>query len=183
VPGSTAHVGLIIRAAGPATGELPRLLRRTAATVDPALQVRGARTLDQMLRETQAGIRLAALALGLLMLSVLLLSAAGIYALVSFTVARRRREIGIRIALGAAPRHILARIFTRSLAQLGAGIAAGLLLAALLELITGGAVMDGRGLVLLPAVAALMVTAGMLAAAAPARRAIGIPPTEALRQE
>jgi putative ABC transport system permease protein len=182
-PEGTSYASLVVRAAGPATGELPRLLRRTAAAVDPALQVRSIRTLDEMLRETQGGIRLAALALGLIMLSVLLLSAAGIYALVSFTVTRRRREIGIRVALGAAPRHILARIFTRSLAQLGAGVAAGLLLAGLLEVLTGGATMGGRGLVLLPLVAAIMVAVGLVAAAAPARRAMGIPPTEALQQE
>jgi putative ABC transport system permease protein len=182
-PGSTARVGLIVRAAGAATGELPLLVRRIAAAVDPALQVRSVRTLDETLRETQGGIRLAALAVGLIMLSVLLLSAAGIYALVSFTVARRRREIGIRVALGAGHRHILTRIFTRSVAQLGAGVAAGLLLAALLEMLTGGATLDGRGLVLLPLVAGLMVAVGLLAAAAPAWRAVGIPPTEALQQE
>ena len=66
-----------------------------------------------------------ALALAVVTLSVLLLSAAGIYALMSFTVTRRRREIGIRAALGAHPRRILASIFSRALGQLALGLMVG----------------------------------------------------------
>jgi len=58
-------------------------------------------------------------------LSVLLLSAAGIYAMMSFAVSRQRREIGIRTALGADARRIVSGIFGRATAQLGAGIAGG----------------------------------------------------------
>lgn len=61
--------------------------------------------------------------------SVLLLSAAGIYAMMSFIVASRRREFGIRAALGAAPRRVLRNVFSRAIAQLGAGLLGGLLLA------------------------------------------------------
>jgi len=59
-------------------------------------------------------------------LSVVLLSAAGIYALMSFTVSRRRREIGIRIALGARIGRVLAGIFARAMSQIGIGIVLGL---------------------------------------------------------
>ena len=64
---------------------------------------------------------------------MLRLSAAGIYALMSFTVARRRREVGIRAALGAQPRRLLASIFSRALGQLAVGVVVGLLAAALLD--------------------------------------------------
>jgi putative ABC transport system permease protein len=183
VPGSAPAVSVMVRSAGPATGDLTTLLRRTAAAIDASLQVRSVRTLDAVLRELQDGIRLAAIVLGIVMLSVLLLSVAGMYALMSFAVARRRREIGIRAALGAGPQHILAGVWSRALAQLGAGLLAGLLLATLIEIASGGAAMDGRGVVVLPLVALAMVVAGLVAAVVPARRALAIQPTEALRQE
>ena len=56
---------------------------------------------------------------------VLLLSAAGIYALMSFTVAQRTREIGIRVALGARPRRVLGDIFSRATRQLALGMLVG----------------------------------------------------------
>jgi ABC-type antimicrobial peptide transport system permease subunit len=114
-------------------------------------------------------------------LSVLLLSAAGIYALMSFTVAQRRREIGIRAALGANPRRIVRSIFARALVQLSLGVAAGLMTAGLLESLTDGGLMDGKGAVVVPAVSALMMLVGLLACIVPARRSLSIQPTEALR--
>src|SRR5687767_15956041 len=99
-------------------------------------------------------MRMVALLVVAINASVLLLSAAGIYAMMSFTVARRRREIGIRAALGADARRVLMGIFGRASAQLGAGIALGLAVASAVELIAGGT-MGGKALVLLPSVVAL----------------------------
>lgn len=72
-------------------------------------------------------------ALATVTLSVLLLSAAGLYALMSFTVTRRRREIGIRMALGARPGRMLASIFARALWQIAAGVAVGVTAALVLH--------------------------------------------------
>lgn len=124
-----------------------------------------------------------ALTLALVTLSVVLLSTAGIYALMSFTVSQRRREIGIRTALGADPYRILRSIFSRAAVQLAIGVALGLGVAALLENLTGGEVMNGRGAVLLPAVSLLMMSVGLLAALGPARRGLEVQPTEALREQ
>ena len=66
----------------------------------------------------QGFMRLIGVTVMLVMLSVIVLSAAGIYAMMAFTVARRRREIGIRAALGADRNRILAGIFARALGQL-----------------------------------------------------------------
>ena len=115
--------------------------------------------------------------------SVLLLSAAGIYSMTSFTVTSRRREIGIRAALGADARRVLAGIFGRASAQLGAGVSVGLAIAAALESMSGGVMMGGKGLVLLPAVVGMMFTVGLLAALGPARRGLAVQPTEALRAD
>ena len=103
--------------------------------------------------------------------------------MMSFTVARRRREIGIRSALGADRRQVLASVFARASAQLGAGILVGLIGAVAVDRLTGrGPVHDGNAVILL-VVAAVMTTVGLLAATGPARRGLAVQPTEALREE
>jgi hypothetical protein len=174
---------LAVRVRGPAPGAFAGRLREIAAALDPSLRLTSISTLDRVLREEQLAMRLGALAIGLVMLSVLLLSAAGIYALMSFTVARRRREIGVRSALGADPRRILGSILSRALGQLAIGVVAGTGVATLLDLATKGAFTGGQAAVLLPAVAAFMVIVGLVATLGPARRGLRIQPTEALRDD
>ena len=128
-------------------------------------------------------MRLIGVSLAVVILSVTLLSAAGVYSLMSFTVARRRREIGIRAALGANRNRILAGIFARILFQLGAGAVLGLIAAAGLEQILEGDMVRSYRAMLLPLVALLMVTIGVIAAAGPVRQGLSIQPIEALRDE
>jgi putative ABC transport system permease protein len=108
---------------------------------------------------------------------VLLLSATGIHSLMSFTVARRTREIGIRAALGARPASIVAGIFGRALLQVSAGLVAGSALVAFIGL------GSTREVLILLASDAIMLIAGITACAVPLRRALRIDPTEALRAE
>jgi len=115
--------------------------------------------------------------------SVLLLSTAGIYALMSFTVNQRRREIGVRAAVGADARRILTSVLSRASRQLVLGVVIGLGLSVVVDRLSGGALMGGRGLVLVPGIAAFMVVVGLLAAAGPARRGLRVEPTEALRAD
>ena len=183
VPGQVYPASLAVRVRGMKPAAFAGRLRQTAGAVDPTLRLGRTLPLDQVMRSLQVMMRVTALAISLVALSVLLLSAAGIYALMSFTVTRRRREIGIRAALGADPRRILRGIFSRAAGQLGIGVVAGLAVALLLERLSVGEVMDGRALVLLPAVSALMVAVGLLAAAGPARQALRIQPGQALREE
>jgi ABC-type antimicrobial peptide transport system permease subunit len=124
-----------------------------------------------------------AFVLAVVTLSVLLLSAAGMYALMSFSVNQRRREIGLRSALGAQPLQLLAGIFRRPIRQVAAGAAVGLLAAYL----AGGVIpiedLGGRqvpGVLLVAALFILVVSA--FAVAGPARRALRLAPTEALRE-
>ena len=109
------------------------------------------------MKRDQGIMRQIGLVLILAMLSVVVLSAAGIYALMSFTVARRRREIGIRAALGADPTRVLAGIFARALGQLGLGTAVGLAGAVALESIIEGVMFQGRGIVIVPIVILFMI--------------------------
>lgn len=172
-----------VRVKGMAPAAFAGRWRELAVAADPALRLSPAAALDDMDRQGKAALRLITLVLGLITVSVLLLSAAGIYALMSFTVTRRRREIGIRSALGAEPESILRGIFSRAAGQLGVGLGVGVAAAVLLELMSQGGLMDGKGVVLLPAVAVLMLIVGLLATVGPARRGLSIQPMDALRQE
>jgi putative ABC transport system permease protein len=168
---------------GGQTSAFSTRLREIGAAVDATLQLRNVNSVADNYREGKRQRRLLALASVLVILAVLLLSGAGIYAMMSFTVARRRREIGIRSALGANPRRILSSIFARASAQLGIGVLFGLLGAFAVDRLLGrGPVADGR-VIMLPIVALLMMTIGLLAAFDPARRGLSIQPTEALREE
>jgi predicted permease len=176
-------VRLAIRVrAHPAISFAPRL-RSIAAAIDPALQLDGLVSAAEQHRLSLQFSRWFAIGTAAMMLSVLLLSAAGIYAMMSFTVARRRREIGIRSALGADPRRVLSSIFRRASAQLAAGILVGLVGTVALDRLTGkGPVNDGNP-VMLAVVAVLMTTVGLLASIGPARRGLAVQPAEALREE
>lgn len=182
-PGDIQSVRLSLRIRDGSMARLAARLRDITAVVDPELQLHGLRSHVELDRQLQRFTRAVPVAIMAATLSVVLLSAAGIYAMLSFTIARRRREIGIRSALGADARRILRAIFARSSAQLGMGVAAGLIIATAAEWVTGGSVMGGRASFVLPAVAALMLAVGLLAALGPARRGLAVEPTEALREE
>jgi putative ABC transport system permease protein len=158
-------------------------LRDLSASIDPDVQLLDVSTAEIAFKQAQGMMRLIGVSLALVILSVILLSSAGIYSLLSFTVARRRREIGIRAALGANRNRILLGIFSRVLAQLGAGAVLGLIAAVGLEQILEGDMMRNYRVMLLPLVVVLMMTIGVIAAIGPARQGLRIQPIEALRDE
>jgi cell division protein FtsX len=162
---------------------LANQVRETGTAIDPNLQLRDLSTAEIAMKREQGLMRLIGVTVFLVMTSVVILSAAGMYALMSFTVAQRRREIGIRAALGANRDRILAGIFSRAFAQLGIGAGAGLLIAVGLEAGLEGALFQGQGAVLVPIVVLVMIGIGVLAAIGPARQGVSIQPTEALREE
>ena len=112
----------------------------------------------------------------------LVLSLAGIYAVMSFTVSRRTREIGIRIALGADRRRVVTAIFTRPIRQVAFGVVAGTGIVAFMVSGATGA-LSPREIGLVVAYAAVMMLVCLLACIVPTRRAFRIEPTEALREE
>jgi putative ABC transport system permease protein len=118
---------------------------------------------------------------GLVTSSVLLLSAAGIYALMSLTVAQRKREIGIRTALGAEPRRLIFQVFARSAWQVAAGLAVGSLLSAAVCYSMEFTFMQSFALI--GSVAAIMTIVGTLSAFGPARRILRVQATDALRAD
>jgi ABC-type antimicrobial peptide transport system permease subunit len=109
---------------------------------------------------------------------VLVLSASGIHALMSFIVARRTREIGIRVALGSPPQRIVSGIFARAFLQVALGILAGSVVVALK--IDFGSMTQ---VLILVGADTVMLIAGLVACALPLGRALAINPTDALRAE
>ena len=184
LPGARGPVNEIQLAvhAGADPAAMSRRLQEIGANLDPALRLGNVRRLDEVYGETQMSSNLTSYALAVVTLSVLVLSAAGLYALMSFTVTRRRREIGIRTALGARPVRLLASIFARTFWQIAAGLVVGITVALLLHRwlnieVEGGWHIPG----ILPAAAIFVMIIGLLSAAGPARRAMRVDPTEAMR--
>ncbi|MEP6833661.1 MAG: ABC transporter permease [Gemmatimonas sp.] len=116
----------------------------------------------------------------------LMLSTAGVHALMAFTVSRRTREIGIRSALGASRNAIVRDTFSRAFVQVGAGILAGLIPGALLVIIGPPELAVGMGLqsglATSMTIATFVIFVAGIACALPVWRAVCIEPTEALRQ-
>jgi putative ABC transport system permease protein len=182
-PGQMQPLTLAARVRGTAQATVAGRLREIAAAVDPSLQLRDVFMMDEVLRREQGVARLVAAVLVVVTLSVVLLSAAGIYSMMSFSVTQRRREIAIRAALGADPRRILGSIFSRAMGQLAIGAVFGVVAAALQERASRGDLMEGNGAVVLPIVVVFMTVVALLAALGPARRGLRIDPAEALRTE
>ncbi len=180
-PGGVNPATLVVRTRGNAPETFAGRLREITTTVDPNLRLDEVRSVARRQQDEERTRRQLTAGIAAVALSVILFSAAGIHALMSFTVAQRRKEIGIRAALGAHPRRILGSIFSRALRQLALGAAIGCLLGG--AAISSGGSTPAQTAGLLSGVAALMLTVGMLAALGPARRGLRVQPMEALRAD
>ena len=145
VPGDVYPAALVVQLRSGPAARLAQRLRDVTASVDPNLRLDNLEGFADFWVRERFAFRMLALGIVAVTMSVLLMSAAGIYAMMSFTVAGRRREIGIRAALGADARRVLMGIFGRACAQLGAGVALGLAIAAAIQWIGGaGGTMGGQ---------------------------------------
>jgi cell division protein FtsX len=174
---------MAVRARGVPPASLTGRLREVALSIDPMMRLEDVRALDKAESLEAVLDRMIYSGVMLVTLSIVLLSAAGIYALMSFTIARRRREIGIRAALGAGARQIVSSVLKRAARQVGLGIVIGLSLASLLMQTDSSWRWNVGGLVSLGSVAVFMALVGLAAAWGPAREALRIQPSEALRSE
>jgi predicted permease len=177
-------VYMLVHVRGEPEALAPRL-QRLAAAVDPTLRLHDVVPLDQIdageLQFYDFWLRLTALST----LVALVLSWAGIYAVMSFAVSRRTREIGIRVALGASARRVVLAIFRRPLVQvtLGVGLGAVLILGLRIAMSDPGHEPSTREVATFVAYAAVMLGVCLLACVVPTRRALRVQPTEALREE
>jgi predicted permease len=152
---------------------------------DPTLPVTQVTTLDGLLSSSLSPRRFSAILIGVLAGLALVLSAVGVYGVMSYTVGQRTQEIGIRMALGARPQNVLALILGRGMQLALAGIAAGTLGALALTRYLASLLFDvqSKDPLTFAAVAVLLVLVALAASYIPARRAMKVDPIVALRYE
>ncbi len=174
----------LVRTAGPPVALL-NSLRQAIQQVDPRLPVRSVTTADKLLNRTLDRDRLLAFLASSFGALALAIAAVGIYGLLSYEVAKRTNEIGIRMALGAARSGILTMVLSEVLSVCAVGItlgtAAALACSKLVETIVFG--IEPRNPLLLATAAAILVLVAFVAAWFPARRAASVNPMLALRRE
>jgi putative ABC transport system permease protein len=163
--------------------EFAPTLMAAATTVDPTLRLHDIIRLDQTIRDDMTFYRFWLRLTVVVSALALLLSLAGIYAVMAFTVSRRTREIGIRVALGCKPTRVVLSILARPLTQVAFGLLVGSAMVAVLTLGTDAWRPSPKQLAVILSYAALMTVVCMLACVVPTRRALAVEPTEALRAE
>jgi FtsX-like permease family len=181
---SLTGITLMVRTRGnPAGYAIP--VSQAIRRIDPALALFDVRTMDAQISQALFLPRLAASLFGLAGLMGLLISTVGIYGVISFSVARQTRDIGIRIALGARRGQVLGRVMRQGLTLTLAGSAIGLGVAWALSrtaasLLYGVSATDTLTFLAVPILLLLLATVACLV---PARRAAALDPIRALRCE
>jgi len=160
-------------------------VRQAVAAIDPEQPVYAIRTLDEALADSRATRRLSTYSLGCMAAFALLLAAVGIYGVVAYAVGRRTREIGVRMALGAAPSVVLRLVIGQAMLPVGIGVIAGMAVALLIGRLLSGLLfgVSGSDPMTLVAASGLLAAAAILASWLPARRAVAVDPIRALRPE
>jgi predicted lysophospholipase L1 biosynthesis ABC-type transport system permease subunit len=175
---------LYVRTREGAAPVLPAI-QRAAAGIDPAVPILDSATLSQLRVKRDIEGRLAAQGLTVLGVLGLALAAGGVYGMVSFLVASRRREIGVRMALGARPdgivRLMLTRGMTTTLAGAGIGAAIAVVTSVLIRAEMYG--VPPIDILALAGAVALLFGAVFLATVIPARAAARVDPLVVLREE
>jgi hypothetical protein len=178
-----AEVAFLVR--GPVDGELTRAVRREVAAWNAQVPVQGVRTLEDawdFLTRAQSNLSLLAVGGGL---GGLLVAAVGLYALLAFRVRRARRELGVRLALGADGTRLAGSVLRDAMGQLLPAVGVGLALAWLAAPALGAVLLGGdpRSPGVFGGVALAFLGTGALAALVPALRAGSVQPAEVLRGE
>ncbi|MBS1835017.1 MAG: FtsX-like permease family protein, partial [Acidobacteria bacterium] len=160
-------------------------VREVVLSLDPSLTIFGAETLEQHMNLPTLPARFAAGAMTIFGAITMLLAAIGIYGVTAFAVSQRTREIGIRMAIGAAPAQIAKLFLSRAFVLVGISAAVGALLAMfatgmLTPILVG---VDPADWTSHAAGIAIMALAGIAACLIPARRAAGLDPAQSLRRD
>jgi putative ABC transport system permease protein len=180
----TREVSLVLRTQGDPI-KLAGAVRRELQLLDSSIPISRVRTMDEVLYEAQSRPRFLTLLLGMFSGVALLIATVGIYGVISYTVARRSKEFGLRMALGAQPTNILGLVMKQGFLLTVAGVAVGFgaalgltrLMASLLFMV------EPTDLGTFSSVSALLVAVALFACYLPARRATQVDPMKALRYE
>lgn len=160
-------------------------IRQAVWEFDPNMAIGDVRSLQQIRRESLTGATQPASLIGAFALVAVVLAALGLYGVLSHAVVQQRKEIGIRLALGAAPRNVVSRILRNALSMVVVGLGIGLAGAFALTRLMQGLLFQSPTLdpFVLAIACVAMATIGLLAAFVPATRASRIDPLNALRED
>jgi ABC-type antimicrobial peptide transport system permease subunit len=158
-------------------------LQRAVKSVDDRLIVANPQPMNALITESSADPRFRTTLIALFAAAALVLAAVGLHGVVAFGVARRGREIAIRLALGASPTSVRRRVMSQALSLAAAGAALGLFAAMWLGRVLSELLYETTptDLLSLGTVAVLLLVVAVAASMAPARRATRIQPIDALR--
>jgi putative ABC transport system permease protein len=180
----TPFMFLVVRFRGSGSDAL-KACRREVAAIDPQQAIMQGGSLEEIISQAQARRRFQTATLGVFAIIALLLAAIGVYGVTAYTVSRRAREIGTRIALGAVPREMVLMIMKVGSRVLAVGMFAGLcasvaLSRALSGMLFGVSALDPSTIA---AVAAVLLAITGLSLYVPGRRAALVDPVAVLREE
>jgi predicted permease len=175
---------LVVRTRGDPAGLIPNV-RDVVHRIDPDLAAFGVMTMDQHLDNALNVATNSAIFAGAFGAIALLLAMVGIYGLVSYSVARRTREVGIRVALGASREDVLRLVLGKGLALAALGVGVGLLVALGTGRLIGGMLYDvsPSDPTIIVSMSLLLAAVVLLASYLPARRAMRVDPVTSLRSE
>jgi putative ABC transport system permease protein len=179
-----ADLSVVVRSAGdPAS--LASAVRDQVHAVDKDLPITQMSTMDDVMAESLAERRFYMLLLGIFAAIALTLAAVGVYGAMAYSVSRRTQEIGIRLALGARHKQVLAMVLSRAALLVGIGLGAGLIATAAASRILAGLLfgISATDPLILAAVTVALALVAMLAGYLPARRVLRVDPMVALHYE
>jgi putative ABC transport system permease protein len=181
---SWSTMSWVVRSAGDPTG-LAGILRAELKAADPTVPIEDLTSMKSLIRRSFGDRRIYASTLSTLAIIAMLLAAIGIYGVMSYAVVQQTRPIGVRLALGATPRHVLQLVLGQGFRLALGGVVLGFFGAffasrILRSLLYGVNPIDPVSLI---AASAPLMGAAILASLIPARRAMGVDPATALRHE
>ena len=178
------RVGLVIKASGDPHGVMKQVEQQVRA-IDPAIAVQDLKPLQDYVDDARAPMRFNLILIAIFGLIALTLASVGLYGVMAYSVNQRAHELGIRMAVGAAPRDILALVLGQGIQLIAVGAALGLVVSLLVtrvlaSVLYGVSATDPLTFVTVPIVLAAVA---MLACYLPARRAMRVDPMTALHHE
>jgi putative ABC transport system permease protein len=182
--GQTNFASVALKTSGPPMAITPQV-REAIASLNADLPIYWVYSMQEALARPTWFIRIFGTMFMIFGVVALFLAGIGLYAVMAFSVSRRIREVGIRMALGANSGNVIRLIFGQGMMQLGIGLTLGLALAAGVSQLLSMLLFEvqPRDPVIFGGVVALLSTAGLLACYIPARRATGVDPNIALRSD
>jgi putative ABC transport system permease protein len=161
------------------------LVRQTIRRLDSELPIPAMRTMDDVVMESVAPRQFQMRLVLLFGIVALLLAGLGVYGVVSYSVAQRTNELGLRMALGATPRTVARNVLRQAMLPVAVGLGAGLIMAVGAGRVVRAMLFDVSPLdpITLMSVSFVLLTVGALACYVPARRAMRVDPLTALRTE